>query len=332
MKLTTPVTLERSPQSISLGTPFLNLGSCFAERVGQRLLASLFPTVINPTGIYYNPHSLAVHLQPHPQDFPIFLHQGQWRSLKLHSQLASSSFQEAQTLVSKAEKTRTESLKVAQVLVLTLGTAQIFRVKQTGEIVGNCHRLPQSLFSRERLTVQDSIEALSGPLTTWLNENEERRVILTVSPVRYLRGGLVENSRGKAVLLLSCDVLCRLHPRIEYFPAFEILIDELRDYRFYDDGMANPSTKAVSLVWKRFQDTYFEKATRETLNRIEDLWKLANHRASSPRSAQELRSRGLAKLEELKKQHPLLQEQVLRAKLALTPQGDKRPEAANAEV
>ena len=332
MKLTTPIAIEKNLRSIALGTPFIALGSCFAERVGQKLRHSLFPTVINPTGIYYNPHSLSIHLQQDPQTFPIFLHQGQWRSLNLHSQLSGSTPQQAKSLVSQAEESRTESLKTAKVMILTLGTAQIFRVKHTGEIVGNCHRLPQSLFSRERLTVQESVRALSEPLTKWLKEDEERRVILTVSPVRYLRGGLVENSRGKAVLLLTCDALCELHPRIEYFPAFEIIIDELRDYRFYDDGMANPSSKAVSFVWKRFQDTYFDHSSCEAIDRIEDLWKMANHRASSPKSAQELRSRGLAKLEELKNHYPHLHEEVLRAKLAPTPQGDNRLEVANAEA
>lgn len=290
------------------------LGSCFADRIGERLKRALFPAVVNPAGIAYNPSSLGESLSGTKQS-RLFLHHGQWRSLHHHSRLAHSDPREARELISQAEGALQEGLQKAEVLLLTLGTAQVFELTNSQMIVANCHRLEPSLFRRRRLTIEESMGALQAPLHNWLAQSQKRRVLITVSPVRYAKEGLVESQRSKAILHLTCEALTQGESRIEYFPAYEIVTDELRDYRFFAEDMLHPSQQAVDYVWERFVDTYIVEQDLAVLKKIENFQKLLAHRPSSGSPTHKLAARGEQLLSEISSSHPHLELEPYKNKL-----------------
>lgn len=303
MQFRTPVFFPESPP-IALDSPLACFGSCFAERIGTKLQQCLAPAWVNPFGIHYNPVSLAALFDREATEPDWFLHQGRWRSLNHHSQISGSNPARAEEAYLAGHRESVQALERSRTVLLTLGTAQCFVLNGTGRIVANCHRLPQGLFERRRLSVEETLRALHGALSGWLDQGEGRRVIVTVSPVRYRRDGLVENNRGKAVLLLACAELCRQDPRIEYFPAYEIVIDELRDYRFFSPDMVQPSEQAVTYVWEQFCAHYFDARTQETLRLLEKLNQLKQHRPTGQTDHKALARRALALLDQIESSHP----------------------------
>jgi len=297
---------------MELGTPVLALGSCFAERVGERLSRAFFPVTANPTGIYYNPLSLAEMLRPTAKAPELFLHGGLWRSLDHHSSLSGRDLRQTEKRFEKAEQSRLQALDGAQVLLLTLGTAQVWKTVSGGRVVANCHRLPSSMFSRSRLICEECVDVLKPLLHSWIDAREGRQVVLTVSPVRYLRDGLVDNSRGKAVLLLVCELLERSHPGINYFPSYEIFLDELRDYRFYESDLVQPNSVGVEYVWEKFRETYLSSQAQSRLPLIDRIQKLAEHRLTERSRPRELATKGLALLEQLVSLEPQVEVSAVR--------------------
>ena len=307
MQLSTLVDVHPPAYRMELGTPVLALGSCFAERVGGKLSRAFFPTTLNPTGIYYNALSLAETLQPVPKKPELFLHGGLWRSLDHHSRLSGSSKGQTEESFRNAEVQRIQALENSKVLLLTLGTAQVWKTVSGGRVVANCHRLPSSMFSRSRLDCRECVEALKPLLHSWVDGEPGRQVVLTVSPVRYLRDGLVDNSRGKAVLLLACEELERSHPAINYFPSYEIFLDELRDYRFYESDLVQPNAVGVEYVWEKFRESYLSSQAQSRLPLIDRIQKLAEHRLTERSRPRELGTKGLALLKQLLGQEPQIE-------------------------
>lgn len=313
MRFTTPVEIEGGNHLIRLGAPVLGLGSCFADRIGARMQSLLFRATINPTGISYNPHTLAANLSPKPSRPSLFFHHGLWRSFHHHSSVGSACLHTTEENIRIAEERRTNALEGAEVLLLTLGTANIFSLVNGQRPVANCHRLPQKLFARTRLPVREITKLLADPLVRWLDAGEKRLVILTVSPVRHLRDGLIENNRGKAALLLACEALEQIHPRLEYFPAYEILIDELRDYRFFGSDMAHPTEQAVDYIWEKFCERYFTVEDRRLMGKIEKLRKFAQHRLTENSDREAWARKGLQLTAELETLRPELSTAEIRA-------------------
>jgi hypothetical protein len=283
------------------------VGSCFAEQMAARLRRYLFATVLNPHGIVYNPICAAGMLDPTWREPELFLHQGLWRSLAHHSSLAWGSRGEALQLLANAERLKAHALQSSRWLLLTLGTAQAFRLAGSGLVVANCHRLPQQLFRRQRLELQECLQALRAPLHEWLEQDEQRQAVLTVSPVRYLRDGLVENNRGKAVLLLVCEALEREHPRVHYFPAYEIVLDELRCYRYFERDMVHPNALAADLVWQRFAQTFLRAEDLPALEEMDKLLAALDHRPGPAGDLRALGRKSLQRLERLRESYPELQ-------------------------
>lgn len=314
MQLSTPVKLPRPPFQIELGTPILALGSCFAERVGRHLSEALFPVTVNPTGIHYNPVSLSRCLSSFVDQPELFLHQGLWRSLQHHSVVSGPRPSETFNALRQAEAQRVQALGYSTILLLTLGTAQVWETATNGTIVSNCHRLDPGIFRRRRLSIEETVDALSSRLYRWLEECSARMVIVTVSPVRYLRDGLVENSRGKSVLLLACERLEHSHSRIVYFPSYELFLDEMRDYRFYEQDLVQPNATGVGLVWEAFVETFLSENSRQLLPTIQRVQKLAAHRLGPRSKPRELARKGLTLLEQVEKAAPAVASGELRAR------------------
>ena len=304
--LSTTVQPTRPAARLTLGTSLYAVGSCFAESITARLRRYLFPVVLNPYGIVYNPISAAAMLETDRQEPQLFLHDGLWRSLGHHSKLAWTSRSRAVQLLANANQFKKQALEDSRWLLLTLGTAQAFTLAGPGQVVANCHRLPQGLFHRRLLQPQECLEALRGPLLRWLDADMERQVVLTVSPVRYLRDGLVENNRGKAVLLLVCEALEREHPRIAYFPAYEIVLDELRSYRYFERDMVHPNSLAVDMVWQRFAETFLDDSCPPLLAEMDKLLAALEHRAGPRTDLDALSRKSLQRIKKLGQQCPQL--------------------------
>lgn len=281
-----------SPFQIGHQDRILLSGSCFTEHIGSRLNNLRFQTLVNPFGVVYNPFSIADALACLSDGNAIytldsiFENQSVWRSWDHHSQFAKPDPGETLSGMNNAFLQSSLFLKDATHLLITLGTADVFYLHENGKIVANNHKMPDRLFGTRRLSVDFVTEMLISCLSKLLEKNPAIRFILTVSPVRHLRKGMIENQRSKAVLCLACDSVCRQLPQAHYFPAYEILLDDLRDYRFYATDMIHPSEVAVNYIWDYFSNTYFSESTRQTNAALEKINAALRHRPFNPDTEQ----------------------------------------------
>ena len=295
MELMTCIDIPVSEWKIPAGAKVLLVGSCFADEIGEKMVRGGFEALVNPFGTLYNPASIAASLlrsiseREVPQEgkdcadeWLVFQGEdGVWHSWMHHSSFSSS---DVTTLIAKMNSTThrvADFLREADVLVVTFGTAIIYRLKETGMLVANCHKQSDRLFVRERLSAYDIVDQWQMLLQLLESVNPKLKIIFTVSPIRHKRDGYHINQISKGILLQAIDemVNCKLlNCPWNYFPSYEIMMDELRDYRFYADDMIHPSAKAVEYIWQRFQDTYFDNRTKDVVAKAEKAWRQHQHR------------------------------------------------------
>ena len=283
MQLSTPVETILSPLRIDHSTPLLLLGSCFSDEVGTRLKQAGFNVLCNPFGTLYNPLSIALALRHAVEDCEIgsewLVHaDGLWHSWMHHSRF---SHPEQDTCIARCNQSIHQThqfLNQQPVLIVTFGTAYSFFLHtdsvappMQGQVVANCHKLPTAMFTRRRITLEE-IAAAWQPFTTL------HPVVFTVSPIRHMADGAHGNQLSKSTLLLSVEQLLNFCPDWHYFNSYEILMDELRDYRFYARDMCHPSDLAVDIVWQRFQDTFMSPQTQIRCRQEEKAARQALHR------------------------------------------------------
>lgn len=306
-----------SPQkaNISIGyhTPIICIGSCFTENIGQLLIENKFPTSLNPFGIIYNPVSIKQSLdriisgaQYTAKD--IFFHQDLWHSFDHHGVFSHPNQQASLELINNKLETVAKFLKKANRLILTLGTANVFVNKTTGKIVANCHKLPNTAFEKKRLSISEIVFSLQPTLEKLKTINPDCEVIFTVSPVRHLKDGIIENQRSKATLLLAIEEIMSQLDYVHYFPAYEIVLDDLRDYRFFERDMAHPNELAIQYIWDFFQQTYFSKETYSIFSKVKKMVQASKHRPfhKNTYTHQQFVKRQLENIATLEKQHPFL--------------------------
>ena len=286
MKFRTEIDIAPLGVKIGYGNRILALGSCFAEHIAGRLAEARFRIVTNPTGILFNPLSIAAALRSYADEAPVQHSEldfdGElWFHYGFHGSLSAASPDEALAAMNAARKAGAEALRRADRVLLTLGTAWVY--EHNGQVVANCHRQPATEFVRRRLGVAEITGAFSALLAGPLAGKE---VILTVSPVRHLGDGLSGNALSKSLLRVAVEQICQRHPKAEYFPSFEILNDELRDYRFYADDMTHPSDVAVDYIWQRFAEAAFDSPTRRAAEDAQRIVQAAEHRPFAPDSEQ----------------------------------------------
>ena len=291
MQFQTHIQIRPFEQKIDHRESVLSLGSCFADNIAKRLQQAKFNTTASPTGILFNPESIARTIERFDRaredkgSLPTIkeLHQanGVWYNYDFHSSLSHIDADVALAQMSDAVMRGAEALAEAKVVIITFGTAFVYRLNESGDVVANCHKQPQRLFSREMLSAEDIVQRynalLQGPLA-------DKRVIFTLSPVRHLGDGLEQNSLSKATLRVAIAEIVAKNSNADYFPSYEIMIDELRDYRFYADDMAHPSALAVEYIWERFSRTALSEATLDAIKRIEHIMAAAEHRPFNPES------------------------------------------------
>ena len=315
MQFQTEVQIPLSRVSIRHSHHLTLMGSCFAESMGQRLVDNKFQCDVNPFGILYNPQSIAQGLtrlmdETMYQEAEVREFEGiGWCCWEHHSRFSAMSAEEALAQMNSRLLSSSEWLRNADFLIITFGSAWVYLLKETGRVVANCHKQPERLFSRVLLKVPE-IVSLWEPLLLRLHEqNPSLHVLFTVSPVRHLRDGAHANQISKATLLLAVNELeKRMGNRVPlmYFPAYEIMMDELRDYRFYADDMAHPSTVAEQYIWERFEKAFFDAETRNVIEEWTEIRRALNHRPFHPESEEYKRfiRQTLLKIEAIKEKMP----------------------------
>ncbi|MFK7949637.1 MAG: GSCFA domain-containing protein [Saprospiraceae bacterium] len=309
----TRLVVPKSNNEILHQTNLMSIGSCFSEHIGKQLLNYKFPILINPHGILFNPISIADSLTQiiHNQLFSesdIFYFNNRWQSFYHHGRFAKADKKECLNEINTSIQSANIQLQKLDFLILTFGTANVFEYKQTSQIVANCHKVPNTEFERKRLKIDDITTAFESIFKQLKTINPKLKIILTVSPVRHIRDGLIENQRSKSTLLLAVDELVNRYDFVEYFPSYELVIDDLRDYRFYKEDMIHPSNVAINYVWNHFENAYFSDNTRQINKQIQKLIQAKNHRpfdVNSENHQQFLKSQ-ISKINNLRVQYPFL--------------------------
>jgi len=309
----TPVSISSSKIQIQHENAILSIGSCFAQNIGNRLLTGKFSTLLNPFGIVYNPISIQktifkIKNKEIYTEKNIIENNGLWHSLDHHGCFSSTNLTEILQNINSAIKNANVFLQSTNRVLITLGTAHVFEYKKTGEVVTNCHKLPNNDFNRKRLNVSEIVAALSATFDLLKSQNEDLKIIMTVSPIRHIRDGLQENQLSKATLLLAIDELVQNFDFVEYFPAYELVLDDLRDYRFYESDMIHPNNLAIDYIWEQFSKTYFSAKTLQLNQQIEQIIRASQHRPFHATSAQYLafKQQQLEKIERLEMQYDFL--------------------------
>lgn len=260
MEFRTPVNITLAPFAIEPRERMLFVGSCFADNIGRRFVDDKFRAMVNPYGVMYNPASIMHTVKRWTEE------------LVAADSETSDSGSDVRQAISEAPQTA----------VFTLGTNHVYVLNETGEIVDNCRKRPQRLFTEHELSVDECADYLREAVTMLRQINPSVRVIITVSPIRYAKYGFHGSQLSKATLLLAADKLTKEIDNVVYFPAYEIVNDELRDYRFYREDMLHPTDQAVEYIWQRFGETFFSKQTVKFLEEWRPIKAALAHRPFNP--------------------------------------------------
>ncbi len=291
IKLATPVTWQGidEKEQLSYSDSIISLGSCFSQRIGDWLAEHSFNVCSNPFGTLYNPISLARAIEILCDEDRFFSkedlvqHNNLWHSFMHYSYYSGQEPEQVLDKINTDLKRGRQVLLSGNWLLLTLGSSYIYRYRKSGEVVANCHKIPDKEFEHSRLSMEEAYERLSGALENLFSQNEKLRLIVTVSPIRYLRYSATENSRSKASLLLLADRIEKQFPsRVSYFPAYEIMMDELRDYRFYADDLIHPTSLAVEIIRQHLLEGWLRKDQWDLLKAEVKRVKQAAHREILP--------------------------------------------------
>jgi hypothetical protein len=286
MDLRTTLNIDPSISKISYKTPAMFIGSCFASEIGKQMEDGKLPVLINPSGSVYNPVSVAntIEFIIRNKKFSkenLYNHKGQFISFYHYTDFSSEDIEECLFRINEMTARAHAFLSTARFLFITFGTARIYKFRQSGEVVSNCHKLPSDYFLRDLLSVEDIVTRWKKTLDDLKKFNDQLNVIFTISPVRHWKDGAHGNQVSKSVLFLSVEELLNHSVSPQYFPAYELLMDDLRDYRFYDEDMLHPSNSAINYIWKAFSGCYLDARTISIWNEVVKITKACNHRINT---------------------------------------------------
>lgn len=275
--------------SIQYSDKLLLSGSCFAEEIGHRLEQHKFDVLLNPNGILFNPLSIAQSMQQyldnkHYSADDLFLHEDIWHSWDHHSRFSGTDRDAVLAQINASQTAASARLKEADWLVITLGSAHAYYLKENNRLVGNCHKVPEAAFTKKLIPADEVISALDNMMHRLFFVNRKVNILFTVSPVRYARDGVVENNLSKAVLLQAVHHLVNKFDRLFYFPAYELVLDDLRDYRFYKEDMVHPNEQALQYVWEHFLKACVQPASQDVVHQIAEIIRARGHRPFNPES------------------------------------------------
>lgn len=314
MQFTTQIPIRQSSNPIDYNSRIVSLGSCFAVNIGQKLDYFKFRNTTNPFGILFHPLALEkfIGFAVNGKTFTeadIFFHNERWHCFDAHSDISHPDKEEMLSNLNEAAALANAGIKNATHLIITLGTAWVYRNNNSGELVANCHKVPQKEFTKELLSVQQIRQSLRNILAMVKQANPSAHIICTVSPVRHIKDGFTENQWSKANLIAALHETLATPPlgvRGAYFPSYEIMMDELRDYRFYAEDMIHPNQTAVDYIWERFTEAFITADAQADMKLIDSIQKGLQHRPFNPDSQQhrDFLSNLNDKIAALQKQHP----------------------------
>jgi hypothetical protein len=306
MQFTTPVQIPSSDSKLNLKSKTCTIGSCFADVIGSNLQNNKFTALVNPLGVTYNPesiHSLVTYAISNalPEEDSYIQHADVHLNYNFHSEISALSRLELETLIKIRIEASHQFLKNADWLIITYGTAWVYERIDNEEIVANCHKMAASNFTKQLISQKKIVESFEYMYTQLKAFNQNIKIILSVSPVRHMKDTFQLNSVSKSALLLSCFTLTKQYDNVYYFPAYEIMMDELRDYRFYKPDLLHPSQEAESYIWQKFIDTFLDESAiafvKDWQKILADLQHKAFHRVSA--AHQHFLKKTLSELEKL---------------------------------
>lgn len=317
MELQTKIPLEKEPENlIGYNSKTVLFGSCFSENIGAKLEYFKFQNFQNPLGILFHPkaiEALISHavLEKEYLESDTFYNNEKWHCFDAHSMMSSVSKKDLVVSLNDALKTTLQELKTASHIVITLGTAWVYRFKETSKFVANCHKIQQKKFDKELLSIDIICKSLKHIVDMISGVNSKATIIFTVSPVRHLKDGFVENMQSKAHLVSATheflnQQLSLGYKQSSYFPSYELMMDELRDYRFYNEDMIHPSPLAINYIWEKFKSVWISEKANETIAEVETIQKGLQHKSFNPNSKahQEFLKNLEARMEKLQTEFP----------------------------
>ncbi|MGB1243362.1 MAG: GSCFA domain-containing protein [Chitinophagales bacterium] len=313
MNFRTEINIPPSLQKITHRSKSLFIGSCFTENIGNQMQKLKFTSMVNPFGILYNPLSINTCLQRLLTKKPFTtkeLHHfnEQWHSWEHHGRFSDSDPNQCLKDIHQEQNSASDFLKQADYLLLTLGTAFVYQWKESGQIVANCHKIPQKQFEHYRVSTSEIVNTLLPTLQQIQEINPQLQIIFTLSPIRHWKNGAIDNQISKASLLVAIHELKAKLKNAHYFPAYEIMMDDLRDYRFYESDMLHPTSMAIDYIWEKFQGVYLGEKTKQLMLQVKKILNAKNHRPRNPKSEahQKFLQKQLRQIEALEKRHSFL--------------------------
>lgn len=294
MEWRTELQVRPTANKISLAHKIFTIGSCFSDEIGQLLLDNKFTVGKNPFGTVYNP--ISIHELLHRGLMKEFPEEETYSSdgdvhfnYHFHSSFSSLDQLDLENKIQKSICDANDFLLRTDRVLITYGTALAYQLKETGKVVANCHKMPSTNFEKKCLTEAEIIKSFEHFYSKLKSINPEAKIILTVSPVRHLKDTLEWNAVSKSILRVVCHSITNRFPDVEYFPAYEILLDDLRDYRFYKSDLLHPNEEAVGYIWEKFVHGYFDEAAKEFISQWKKIKNSLDHRPFQPRSAGHLK-------------------------------------------
>jgi len=292
LKLQTKIPLTRQPHNlIDYKSKLLLIGSCFVENIGDKLAYYKFQNTLNPIGILFQPIAIEKLItRAINKDFfteeDVFFYNEQWHCYDVHSCLSNASKEKLLEDLKKSVIQTHQQILESSHLIITLGTSWVYRLIASDAIVANCHKKPQKQFLKELLTVDEVSESLSVIIALVKSVNPNTTIIFTVSPVRHLKDGFVENTQSKSHLISAIHQVVKPRKNIFYFPSYELMMDELRDYRFYKDDMIHPNQLAVNYIWDKFKNVWISDESQTIMDGVDEIQKGLTHKLFNPKSEQ----------------------------------------------
>lgn len=313
MKLLADINIKALQPSLTYKDKLMLTGSCFTEHIGNHLMDVKFNVLQNPNGILFDPLSVCgslvsyVHNKQYTVDDLFYLNES-WHSWQHHSRFSNPDKEECLRIINESQTTAHNFIKDADWLIITLGSSFSYKLAEDATHVANCHKAPAQTFVKHLCTIEETVTALDGTIHQLFHFNNKLNIIFTISPVRHLRDGVVENNRSKARLIEAVHHLVNKFDRLHYFPAYELVIDVLRDYRFYDIDLAHPNYAATQFVLEKFAAYAFDDSTVKLSEEIKKIIIAANHKPFNPQSQQhkQFLQNHLEKTRQLQQQYPFL--------------------------
>jgi hypothetical protein len=297
----------RLENSIDHQQQILLLGSCFTENIAMYFSKYKFNSLENPHGILYNPLSIATALESYIQEkqysaSDLIFHNGLWHSLDHHGKFSVPLAEKVLEKINSSQQKAAERMKTLEWLIISPGTAFVYEYPETGKIAGNCHKLPNSSFLKRLCEPEEIINRLREVFLRLFEINSKVKIIFTISPVRYIRDGLIENNLSKAVLFHATNKLIKECSNIQYFPSFELVIDDLRDYRFFKEDLVHPNDQAIKYVWEKFSNSCLSENSQQIIKKLDPIINALNHRPLFPQAEEHVQFREKILMQTLKLQ------------------------------